>query len=61
MHAGANVTLTIVCIIFSLPLKADGATINTRYMPTLGNGYLGLTVYDDSLFVNGIYSGSGGW
>jgi hypothetical protein len=52
--------IKLVCFIFSLPLNPDGVTINTRYMPTLGNGYLGLTVYDNSLFVNGIYSGTGG-
>ena len=45
---------------FSLPMNADGQTINTRYMPTLGNGYLGLTVYDNSMFINGVYSGTGG-
>jgi hypothetical protein len=44
----------------SLPMNGDGATINTRYMPTLGNGYLGLTVFDDGLFLNGLYSGTGG-
>jgi len=41
-------------------MNPDGATVNTRYMPTLGNGYLGLTVYDDSMFINGVYSGTGG-
>ena len=46
-------------IIYSLPLKQD-RTINDRYMPVLANGHIGVTVYNDSLFLNGLYSGAGG-
>jgi len=38
----------------------DKQTINTRYTPTLSNGNIGLTVYDDSIFLNGLYNGVGG-
>jgi len=41
----------------SLPLR--GSKVNTRYMPTIGNGYLGATIYDDALFLDGVYSGTG--
>jgi len=41
-------------------MMPDKRTINTRYMPTLGNGYIGTTVYSDSIFLNGLYSGEGG-
>lgn len=43
----------------SIPMMPDKRTINTRYMPTLGNGYIGTTVYSDSIFLNGLYSGEG--
>ena len=29
-------------------------------MPTIGNGYLGATIYDDTIFLNGLFEGSGG-
>jgi len=29
-------------------------------MPTIGNGYLGATIYDDAIFLNGVYDGTGG-
>jgi len=29
-------------------------------MPTIGNGYIGATIYDDSIFMNGVYEGTGG-
>jgi len=29
-------------------------------MPTIGNGYIGATIYDDAIFLNGIYAGTGG-
>jgi len=29
-------------------------------MPTIGNGYLGATIYDDAIFLNGLFEGSGG-
>ena len=46
--------------IFSLPMKpGDPSQINTRYMPTLGNGYLGATAYDSKMYLNGLYNGAG--
>ncbi len=38
----------------------DKQTINTRYMPTLSNGNIGVTVYDNKMYLNGLYSGTGG-
>lgn len=38
---------------------SDKVTINTRYVPTLSNGNIGVTVYDDKMYLNGLYSGSG--
>ncbi len=29
-------------------------------MPTLGNGMIAVTVYDDALYFNGLYAGEGG-
>jgi len=29
-------------------------------MPTIGNGYIGATIYDDAIFLNGVYEGAGG-
>lgn len=43
----------------SLPTLPDGRTINLRYMPTLGNGYIGTTVYSDAIHLNGLYNGVG--
>lgn len=34
--------------------------INLRYMPTLGNGHLGTTVFSDAIYLNGLYNGAGG-
>ncbi|XP_043068693.1 protein-glucosylgalactosylhydroxylysine glucosidase [Drosophila bipectinata] len=31
-----------------------------NFMPTLGNGHLGYTVYGDAIFMNGVYNGAGG-
>jgi len=45
-------------VVCSLPLT--GSKVNTRYMPSIGNGYIGATIYDDSIFLNGVYAGSGG-
>nr|XP_044250939.1 protein-glucosylgalactosylhydroxylysine glucosidase [Drosophila takahashii] len=30
------------------------------FMPTLGNGHLGYTVFGDAIFMNGVYNGAGG-
>jgi len=46
----------MLCV-YSLPMR--GSKINTRYMPTIGNGYIGATIYDDALFLNGVYDGTG--
>ena len=35
-------------------------TINHRYMPTLGNGHIGATVYHPWLYLNGLFNGEGG-
>lgn len=43
----------------SLPLLHDRVTINSRYMPTLGNGHIAVTVYDDAMYMNGLYEGTG--
>ena len=29
-------------------------------MPTLSNGHIGVTVYSDELYINGVYNGEGG-
>ncbi|XP_023031458.1 protein-glucosylgalactosylhydroxylysine glucosidase [Drosophila willistoni] len=31
-----------------------------NFMPTLGNGHLGYTVFGDAIFMNGVYNGAGG-
>ncbi|XP_078612333.1 protein-glucosylgalactosylhydroxylysine glucosidase-like isoform X1 [Branchiostoma floridae x Branchiostoma japonicum] len=36
-----------------------GYTLNTRLMASIGNGHLATTVYSDTIFVNGLYSGDG--
>ena len=42
-----------------LPLFKND-TINHRYMPTLGNGHIGATVYYPWLYLNGLFNGKGG-
>jgi hypothetical protein len=42
-----------------LPLLKDG-TLNKRLMPYLGNGHLASTVFDDAIYVNGVYNGERG-
>jgi len=50
--------LSVLC---SLPMKpSDRTKVNTRYMPTLSNGYIGATVGDSALYLNGLYEGIGG-
>ena len=46
---------------FRLPLNSEDGSINFRYMPTLSNGHIGVTVYSDALYVNGVFNGEGGW
>ena len=53
-----SVSPGLLSVCRSLPLL--GSEINTRYMPTIGNGYLGATIYDDAIFLNGLFEGSGG-
>jgi hypothetical protein len=40
--------------------KTDDNTINTRLMPYVGNGHLASTIFDDSIYVNGLYNGQRG-
>ncbi|ELU02128.1 hypothetical protein CAPTEDRAFT_222476 [Capitella teleta] len=40
----------------SLPTKSD-KSVNTRYMPTISNGHIATTVYGDSIYMEGLYSG----
>ena len=42
-----------------LPLFKND-TINHRYMPTLGNGHIGATVYYPWFYLNGLFNGKGG-
>ncbi|XP_019643989.1 PREDICTED: acid trehalase-like protein 1 [Branchiostoma belcheri] len=45
-----------------LPMTGNstiGYTLNTRLMASVGNGHLATTVYSDTIFVNGLYSGDG--
>ena len=46
-------------LFFRLPLLPNGE-INSRYMPTLGNGHISVTVYNEALHLNGLYNGAGG-
>lgn len=58
MHAGdVVISVSHVC---SLPTKSDKVTVNDRYMPTLGSGLIGTSVYGDGVYVNGLYNGKGG-
>lgn len=40
-----------------IPMK--NGKVHKRHMPTLGNGHIGLTVFDDSMYLEGLYTGSG--
>ena len=53
------VKLNCVDVIFSLPRDVNG-NIDYRYMPVLANGHIGVTVFDDHMYLNGLYSGKGG-
>ena len=50
----------VIGLLIGCSLPMTGSKINTRYMPTIGNGYLGATIYDDAIFLNGVFEGSGG-
>ena len=39
---------------------SDRETINFRYMPTLANGHIGFTPFDESIYMNGLFNGEGG-
>ncbi|XP_017115794.1 protein-glucosylgalactosylhydroxylysine glucosidase [Drosophila elegans] len=41
-------------------LKSHSLPPDLNFMPTLGNGHLGYTVFGDSIFMNGVYNGAGG-
>ena len=34
--------------------------INERYMPTIGNGHIATNLYTDTVYINGLYSGTDG-
>ena len=44
-------------LVFSLPTLADGETIDTSQMPYVGNGHIATTIYNESMHMNGIYTG----
>ena len=48
-----------IITIDELPLTDDN-TINTRLMPYVGNGHLASTIFDDAIYVNGVYNGQRG-
>ncbi|XP_054742489.1 protein-glucosylgalactosylhydroxylysine glucosidase [Anastrepha obliqua] len=41
-------------------IKSEKLPADLNFMPTLGNGHLGYTVFGDAIFMNGIYNGEGG-
>ncbi|XP_055917587.1 protein-glucosylgalactosylhydroxylysine glucosidase isoform X2 [Eupeodes corollae] len=41
-------------------LESKSLPDDINFMPTLGNGHLGFTIFGDSIFVNGVYNGKGG-
>ena len=48
-----------IITIDELPLT-DNNTINTRLMPYVGNGHLASTIFDDAIYMNGLYNGENG-
>ncbi|KAH8329102.1 hypothetical protein KR074_003860, partial [Drosophila pseudoananassae] len=44
----------------TLPKIYSSLPSDLNFMPTLGNGHLGYTVYGDAIFMNGVYNGAGG-
>ena len=48
-----------IITIDELPMTSDGQ-VNTRLMPYVGNGHLASTVFDDAIYVNGVYNGQRG-
>lgn len=47
-------------VLYSLPMKpGSDNVVNDRYMPTLASGLIGVSVYSENLFVNGLYNGKG--
>lgn len=43
-----------------LPLDSSNKTIDFRLMPYVGNGHLAATVFNNELYVNGLYNGERG-
>ena len=43
-----------------LPLSSDNVTIDPRLMPYVGNGHLASTIFNNAIFVNGLYNGQRG-
>ncbi|XP_017049070.1 protein-glucosylgalactosylhydroxylysine glucosidase [Drosophila ficusphila] len=59
----ANIALIKSCLAVSPEaylLKTNSLPSDLNFMPTLGNGHLGYTVFGDSIFMNGVYNGAGG-
>ncbi len=55
----AYVVFFNVCVC-RLPMFSQNDTINHRYMPVLGNGHIGATVYHPYIYLNGLFNGEGG-
>lgn len=43
-----------------LPLTADNQAIEFKVMPYVGNGHLASTIFDKTIYVNGLYNGDRG-
>ncbi|XP_018793331.1 PREDICTED: acid trehalase-like protein 1 [Bactrocera latifrons] len=41
-------------------IKSEQLPPDLNFMPTLGNGHVGYTVFGDAIFMNGVYNGVGG-
>nr|XP_036225281.1 protein-glucosylgalactosylhydroxylysine glucosidase-like isoform X1 [Bactrocera oleae] len=59
------VILTSVCLLSSAEIseyliKSEQLPTDLNFMPTLGNGHMGYTVFGDAIFMNGVYNGVAG-
>ncbi|XP_012159096.1 protein-glucosylgalactosylhydroxylysine glucosidase [Ceratitis capitata] len=59
------VILTSLCLPSSADdsayvIKSEKLPTDLNFMPTLGNGHLGYTIFGDAIFMNGVYNGVGG-
>lgn len=41
-----------------LPRRRDNNQIETKLMPYVGNGHLASTIFDNSIYLNGLYNGA---